>query len=96
VSKCYLSGPITGTTDYIDRFKFTAKQIKSLYPDFQIINPVELCAHLPESTTWKEYMDLCIKALNDCTHIVMMDGWEFSRGAVVEYYLAKDKGLFFL
>ena len=96
MNKCYISGPITGTTDYVERFNFAAEQVKRLYPDFQIINPVELCINLPVETSWKEYMDVCLKALNECTHIMMMDGWEFSKGATVEYYIARDKGLFFL
>lgn len=94
--KIYISGPITGTTDYLERFAFTHRIITEQFQSAEVVNPVDITAHLPEGSHWGAYMDLCVKALKSCTHIHMMDGWESSRGATVEFFLAKDHGLVFL
>ena len=39
----YLSGPITGTSDYIQRFADAVFQATELFPEAEILNPVEFC-----------------------------------------------------
>lgn len=93
----YISGKITGTTDYEQRFAEAEKEISILFPFAKIVNPVKLCSGLnPDISTWFDYMDKCIKELKYCTHIRMIDGWQESRGALVEYYLAKERLLLFV
>lgn len=90
----YLSGPITGTTDFQERFKEAADYIRKLFPSSRILNPVEFCADIPEGSAWEVYMDRCIEVLTaQSTHIHMMPGWRDSKGACCEYYAAKARGL---
>ena len=58
-----------------------------------MINPAKVNANLPESTTWKEYMRMSLCMLSMCDGIYMMEGWQQSRGASLEYAYAKGMGI---
>ena len=90
--RIYLSGKITGTTDYKERFQDAESKARFSFPSAEIINPVTIGEVLPVGSSWKAYMDLSIDALKKCNAIMMLDGWEDSKGACVEYYLAKEWG----
>ena len=87
--KCYISGKVTGTTDYMERFKKAEETVKKL--GYEPINPVAVNAALPEETKWIDYMTLSINMLTreDCKAIYMLNGWEDSQGAVIELLLAQ-------
>ena len=51
--KLYLSGAITGTDDYMDRFSMAEK---SLEAEHTIINPAKVNAQLPSDTNYEDYM----------------------------------------
>jgi hypothetical protein len=51
--KNYISGLISGTTDYMERFASMETRLREL--GYSVINPARECASLPESTTWKGY-----------------------------------------
>lgn len=90
--KCYISGAVTGTTDYVERFKKAEKEVRNL--GFEPVNPVEVNASLPPITSWKEYMRMSITMLfrEDCRTIYMLPGWRDSTGARVEHELAVGAG----
>ena len=52
--KIYISGKITGTTDYIQRFERAEKALSK----YIVINPAKVNAQLPIETTWEEYMQM--------------------------------------
>lgn len=91
----YISGPITGTDNFKERFCKVEDMIKELFPECEIVNPVTLCADI-KNGEWLEYMNKCVDALCLCSHIHMMNGWEKSKGACVEYFLAKHRGMAFV
>ena len=84
--KIYLSGKITGTADYMERFAAKQKDLES--KGCEVINPALINSFLPKSTTWEEYMSLCYPMINMCDAIYFMDGWEDSKGAKIEYEYA--------
>ena len=87
--KIYLSGPITGTDNYRENFQ---EAVRRLNEDGQY--PAELCQVMPAATTsWEEYLKICIELLQMADAIVMLPGWRESRGAQREYgfALASDK-----
>ena len=93
--KIYLSGPVTGTKDYIERF---AEAERTLTAAGQVIvNPVKVNAGLPEETTYAEYMKVSIAMLDICQGIYMMENWQDSKGATVEFERAYEtkKTIFF-
>lgn len=90
MSKVYISGPITGTSDYMERFNKAETELQA--SGFSVINPAKVNAQLPEDTTYEEYMKMCFCMLDMCDNICMLKGWEKSCGANREYSyaLAKD------
>lgn len=91
--KIYISGPITGTDDYMDRFANAEKRLKE--NGYEVINPALVNSNLPESTNYGEYMAVAMVLLKMCDCIYMLDGWKESNGAREEYSYAMANGYFF-
>lgn len=85
----YLSGPVTGTTDYKQRFDFCEAQLKRKFTYGkcvpEIINPVRTVSTLPSSFDYDDIMGACLKMLEKCDGIVLMPGWRKSIGCNQEY-----------
>ena len=93
LKKVYISGPITGTKDYLERFERIENELPLIHQGVEVINPAKVKANLPESTTWEEYMRMSLCMLSMCDGIYMMEGWQQSRGATLEYAYAKGMGI---
>ena len=57
----YISGPITGTDDYMERFKEAEAKLREA--GYDPVNPAEINSHLPEDTSWETYMGQSLKLL---------------------------------
>lgn len=90
--KIYISGKITGLSEKAAKNKFAEAetQLKGMYPGCEIINPMEI--NHDHDGSWINYMKQDIKALMDCDSIFMLTNWQESKGAIVEYTLAKGLG----
>ena len=88
--RIYISGPITNTPDYISNFSVAEQKLKSEYPNAEIINPTVL-DKLP--LEYDEYMKLDLMLIDMCDAIYMMNGWEKSKGACIEFGYAVAKEL---
>ena len=91
--KIYISGPITNVLDYKEKFERAEQNLKAKYPNAEIINPTVL-DKLP--LEYDEYMKLDLALLDMCDAIYMMNGWEKSKGACIEYGYALAKDLIVL
>lgn len=91
MSKIYISGAITGTSDYMKRF--SQAQVELMKLGYSVINPAAVNAMLPEDTTWEQYMDMSMTMLSMADGIYMLDGWENSKGANMELEKARALGL---
>lgn len=90
--RIYLSGPITNNPRYREQFAEAADRVRAL--GHEPINPVNLQIVLdPLTTSWDEYMTLCIPLLSICHGIYMLDGWQDSKGAVQEFWQAWAKDI---
>lgn len=93
MERIYISGPITGHEDYLAEFALMEDKVKARFDGkVEIINPARICANLPESTGWEEYMNICLALVEMATVIYMMPGWKESAGACVEYGYARALG----
>ena len=84
--KIYISGAVTGTDDYLERFSRAEEQLKA--QGFEVINPAAVNAILPKSTSYGQYMEMSQIMLSFCDCVFMLNGWENSRGAKQEFALA--------
>ena len=90
--KIYISGSISGRPQSAAKlhFAFASEDIKKM--GHEHVNPIEI-SPFDESKTWKDYMIDDIKQLLYCDAIYMLRGWEMSKGANIEYFIAKELGL---
>lgn len=92
MSTVYLSGPMTGLPDY-NFPSFASAAARYREAGHAVMNPAEVAAHLPAGSKWEDYMRADIRALCECDTIVMLAGWENSKGAHLELHLAHRMGL---
>ena len=81
--KVYISGAITGTDDYMERFAKAEKELTE--QGYSVVNPAKVNAQLPEDTTYEQYMKMSFCMLDMCDSIYMLKGWKKSCGANREY-----------
>lgn len=89
--KIYISGAISNTDDFMERFAKAEKELKE--QGYSVVNPAKVNAQLPEDTTYEEYMNMCFCMLDMCDGIYMLKGWGKSCGANREYGYAMDKDM---
>ena len=89
MTRIYISGGITGVTNYKENFARAEKKLKEL--GFEVINPVAIEQALP-NLTYEEYMKIDMCYLSICNTIYLLKGWEKSTGANREYGYALAKG----
>ena len=94
--RIYLSGKITGREkeDYTKQFA----RAESFYKTggFDVVNPVTIGEAILKNNPnakWADFMQEDLKALRTCTHIVLLEGWEESKGAKLEKAEAEKLGL---
>lgn len=92
--RIYISGAITGTKDYLERFMKAERELEA--KGYTIINPARVMDQLPEMK-YEEYMSISLMLLDMSDAIYMMKGWKDSKGANREYgyAIAKGKTMYF-
>lgn len=92
----YISGPITPNDQCKDinanlaRFKATEMVLIQHYNGLiKVHNP----ANLDQQLDYDEMMRRDFHVLNECSHILMLPGWQYSRGACSELLIANQMNL---
>jgi hypothetical protein len=83
--RIYISGSITRDPDY--RAHFAKAEEKLRRQGLHVFNPAKNEAD--PNKTWKDYMKYDIWQLLTCSAIYMLKGWRRSKGARLEYRIAK-------
>ena len=94
----YISGGITGVENWQDIFMAAEQDLMlHLHARLFIFNPVKIAKDLERSVKvntgkmpgYTDYMREDIKILARCNAICMLPGWKHSKGARLEYRIAK-------
>ena len=90
--KIYISGKISGLPikNVIEKFKWHAGFLEM--KGYEPVNPIDV-SPFDETKDWSDYMVDDIAALLKCEAIYMLKDWGQSRGARIEYQIAKELGL---
>jgi len=87
--RIYVAGPISGyENDNREAFDAAGRLLRADGHD--PILPTLLCPH---ETPRHVAMKLCIQALLTCDAIYLLDGWEYSGGALLEVDIANQCGI---
>lgn len=93
--KIYISGKISGldVADYTSKFNSAEARLKRCFgSDVQIINPLSINPFLGIKN-WYCYMITDIWQLLKCDSVYLLDNWHDSRGARIEYKVAKWRNM---
>lgn len=86
----YIAGPMSGLPELNHpAFNAAAQELRDI--GFDVVNPVDICKD--KSAKWSDCMRADIAALVECDSIVLLPGWENSRGAQLELSIAKALGM---
>jgi hypothetical protein len=89
--RIYISGPVTGTEDYMARFQAAEHKLEE--KGYTVINPAKVNAELPDTLAHNEYMVVSLAMMELCDAVYMMDGWQESKGCSIEFEHAFNNGL---
>ena len=87
--RIYISGSITRDPDY--RAHFARAEEKLRRQRLHVFNPAK--NEVDPDKTWTDYMKYDIRQLLGCSAIYLLKGWRKSKGARLEYRIAKALGL---
>ena len=90
--KVYIAGKMSGVENYNrEKFKTAEDKLRDLGHD--PFNPAALQTAGQNDLDWKGCMVRDIKVLVECDMMAMLDDWEDSKGARLEFYIAQQLGI---
>lgn len=93
--RVYVSGPMTGLPEFnFPAFTSAAERLRAMGHD--VVSPHEV-AHddngEPGTIAWGVYLKRDLAEMLTCDTILLLPGWETSRGATLELYVATQVGM---
>jgi hypothetical protein len=91
MTKIYLSGAITGIArEAVERkFNDAAELLKNR--NYEVVNPLKVILN-PDASS-RTAMKRLVPLLLNCDAIYLLNDWQFSEGAKIEYMLAQYTGM---
>ena len=86
-----ISGKISGLDEKVYKNNFNSAELYLTGLGYDVINPVSYPTN-PE-WKWEDYMKRDIKLLVGCDYIYLLEGWQASDGASLEYTIAENLGI---
>ena len=89
--KLYVAGPMTGIEDWnLPAFRHAAAELRRR--GYVVENPAEVDLD-PAVASWTDFMRADVIKLAGCDGLAFLDGWQASRGASLEVFLATQLGI---
>lgn len=88
--RVYISGAVTGTEDYKERFAEAEKILSER--GYEVVNPVKEMERFADEP-WIDIMKRCLLLLDTCDVVYLLPGWSESRGACMEFGYALARGI---
>ena len=89
--RIFISGPITGTKDYLERFAAAERELS--HRGYEVINPAKVLAVVPVELSRETCMAVTLPLLKACDAVYMLKGWIGSSGATIEHTHANKVGM---
>ena len=99
--KLYIAGPMTGYPEWnFPAFREAARELRM--HDFEVVSPAEMdeqdfgfdgTGEPPQRMSLHDVLARDLAALDGCDGIILLQGWEHSKGAAVELAYARAKGM---
>ena len=91
-SKVYIAGPMSGYEEFnFPAFNRVEELLRESYGYKHVINPAKL--HPTTDLPWVEFLKRDLRELIACDAVFLLKGWEKSRGATLEAFVAYTLGL---
>ena len=90
-ARVYIAGPMSGLPE-LNYPAFHAAALTLRTGGLFVENPAENEAPEP-SPTWADWMRLGLTQMLTCSHVLLLPGWQKSRGAIIEARTALDLGM---
>ena len=88
----YISGPMSGLPELNYPAFFAAESLlETSYS--KVLNPARLQLDKGQENKWENWMRKAIVMMMEATHVVLLPGWENSKGAKEEVRLAELLGM---
>jgi len=88
----YIAGKMTGEPNW-NAHEFNKAEVKLSFAGHTIFNMANVQPiYKPELVPHEAYMKIAFAIIDCCETICMLDGWEKSKGATMEYEYARKKG----
>jgi len=89
MTKVYIAGPVTGRTDYEERFNEAEASLVAL--GYEVLNPI--AGGLVDGWEYRDYINRGLRLLMEADEIYMLPDWESSPGARLERMYAEICGV---
>jgi len=86
----YIAGPMSGLPEF-NYPAFFAAEKRLREAGYPVLNPARREAR--DDWTWIDYMRPAIRDVSNCDGIALLPGWERSKGARVERFIAQNLDL---
>ena len=100
-TRIFIAGPMRGYENYnFKKFDHTEKFLRQL--GFDVVNPARISRKFKEAevnsdiAVYNKMVDMQQDAERTCNAILLLDGWQWSKGAALEVQTAAALGMQFL